>query len=153
MTNNRRYGSRPEMLRQLEALRLIIGTDALAVERLRSRQHLLVDQAADGLPVLENERNLARAHLQNGARAATAGARIAEARIEEARIVHAELADQRIERDHLGGVVGRHLHRLLGGEDVELVGIEDQALVFAGPDRLPEFGDVIARAALHIDEA
>ena len=54
---------------------------------------------------------------------------VAEAGIEEAGIVHAELADQRIERHHLGGVVGRHLHRLLRGEDVELVGIEDQALV------------------------
>src|SRR5713226_3468009 len=93
----RRHASRPEMLRQLEALRLVVRADALAVELVGPRQHPLVDQAADGLAVLQDERHLARAHLEHRARAAPAGARIAEAGIEEARVVHAELAHQRIE--------------------------------------------------------
>src|SRR6202044_3649596 len=70
-----------EMLRQLEALRLVVGADAFAVERVRARQHLLVDEAADDLAVLENERHFARTHLEHGAGAAAAGAGIAEAGI------------------------------------------------------------------------
>ena len=58
-----------------------------------------------------------------------AGAGIAEAGIEEAGIVHAEFADQGIERHHLGGVIRRHLHGFLRGQNVELAGIEDQAAV------------------------
>src|SRR5215471_4435528 len=121
----------PEMLRQLQALCLIVRPDARAIERLRPCQHILVDQAPDDLAVLQDERHLTRAHFQHRARAVSAGPCIAEARIEEARIVHTELTYQRIERHHLGGVVGRHLHGFLGGEDVELVGIEDEA--FVGP--------------------
>src|SRR5439155_548528 len=89
---------RPEMLAQLQALRLIVGADALAVERVGARQHFFVDQAADDLAVLEDERYLARAHFQHRARTLPAGAGIAEAGIEEARIMHAELADQWVER-------------------------------------------------------
>jgi hypothetical protein len=40
------------MLRQLQALCLIVGADAGAVERVRPRQHLLIDQAADDLAML-----------------------------------------------------------------------------------------------------
>src|SRR5262245_14767208 len=87
---------RAEMLGELEALGLVVGADALAVELGRALQHLLVDQPADGLAVLEDERHLARAHLEHGARATAARPRIAEAGIEEARIVDAELAHQRI---------------------------------------------------------
>ena len=141
------------MLGQLEALRLVVRADAHAVERRWPRQHLLIDQTADDLAVLEDERHLARAHLQHRAGAAAAGALVAEARIEEAGVVHAEFADQRIERHHLGGVVRRHLHRFLGSEDVELVGIEDQALVGARRDRLPEIGDGVAVALLDVDQA
>ena len=141
------------MLGQLEALRLVVGADALAVERVGARQHLLVDEAADDLAVLEDERHLARAHFEDGAGAAAAGAGIAEAGIEEAGIVDAEFADQRIERHHLRGAVRRHLHGLARGEDVELVGIEDQALVAPRLDRLPELGDVVARAAVDVDQA
>src|SRR4051812_26957707 len=86
--------SGPEMLRELERLRLVVRADAGAVERLRPLHHLLVDQPAYDLAVLEDERHLARTHLQHGARTLAAGARIAEARVEESRIVHAELADQ-----------------------------------------------------------
>src|SRR5690242_5606813 len=90
-----------EMLGELQALRLVVRADALAVKRLGTRQHRLVDEPADDLPVFEDERHFARAHLEHGAAALPARARIAEARIEEARIVHAEFADQRIERHHL----------------------------------------------------
>src|SRR5437867_9836294 len=83
----------PEMLRELEALGLVIRADALAVELGGARQHFFVHQAPDCLGVLEDERHLARAHLEHGARAAAAGAGIAEARVEEAGVMHAELAD------------------------------------------------------------
>src|SRR5262249_46306252 len=142
-----------EMLGQLESLRLVVRADALAVEQVRSLQHSLVNETADDLAMLEDEGYLARAYLQNRARPAPAGARVAEAGVEESGIVHAKLAHQRIERHHLGGVVGRHLHRLLGGEDIELVGVENEALVLARMHRLPEVGDVVARATLDVDEA
>src|SRR5437763_8618149 len=121
--------SRPEMFREFEALRLVVRADAVAVERVRPRQHLFVDQAADNLTVFENERDLARTHFEHGARAAPAGPRIAKARVEEARIVHTEFADQRIERDHFGRIIGRHLNGFLGSQDIEFIRVEDQAVV------------------------
>jgi hypothetical protein len=57
------------MLAQLQALRLIVRADAGAVELVRARDHLLIDQPADDLAVIEDERHLARAHLEHGARA------------------------------------------------------------------------------------
>ena len=51
---------------------------------------------------------------------------MAETRIEEARVMHAELAHQGIERHHLGGIVAWDIDHLLGGQDLELPGIEDQ---------------------------
>jgi hypothetical protein len=78
---------------------------------------------------------------------------IAEAGIEEARIVNAEFADQGIERHHLGRIIGRHLHGFFGGQDVELVGIENEAAVGARLHWLPEFPHVVAGAALHVDHA
>src|SRR5262249_61666932 len=61
---------RAEMLRQLEPLRLVVRADAFAVERVRPRQHFLVDEPTDDLPVLEDEGHFARAHLQHRTRAA-----------------------------------------------------------------------------------
>ena len=106
----------------------------------------------DDLTVLEDERHLARAHLEHGARTFAAGAGIAEPGIEEAGIVDAEFADQWIERHHFGRIVGRHLHRFLRCKDVELVRIEDQALVRPRLHRLPEVEDRITAAPFHIDE-
>ena len=102
--------------------------------------------------MLEDERHLARAHFQHRARALPAGAGIAETGIEEAGVMHAEFADQRIERHHLGGIVRRHLHGFLGREDVEFAGIEDEPRPVGG-DRLPEFVDAVAAAAIDIDHA
>ena len=141
-----------EVLRQFEPLRLIVRADAGAVKLVGTRQHFFVDQPADDLAVFEDERHFARAHFQHRARAEPAGSGIAEAGIEEAGVVHAEFADQRIERHHLGGIVGRHLHGFRRSQDIKLVGIEDQALVGARGDRLPEIGDVIGGAALDVDD-
>src|ERR1700730_4706432 len=94
--------SRFEMLRQLQALGLVVRPDALAIKLVRLRQHLLINEPADDLTVLEDERHFARAHFENGARATAASARIAKSRIEKARIMYAKLADQRIKRHHLG---------------------------------------------------
>src|SRR5678815_5598553 len=59
----------PEMLGELQALRLVVRADALAVERLGTRQHGLVDEPPDDLPVLKDERHFARAHLEHCAAA------------------------------------------------------------------------------------
>ncbi len=141
-----------EMFGELEALRLIVRADALAVEFLRQRHHLLIDEAADDLAVLEDEGHFARAHFEHRAGALPAGPGIAEAGVEEARIMHAKFTDQRIERHHLGGVGRRHLHGFLGGEDVELARIEDQAFVRSRADRLPEFPDRITRAPIDVEK-
>ena len=84
---------------------------------------------------------------------AAAGLAVAEAGIEEAGIVHAELADQRIEGHHLGGIVGRHVHRLARHQDVELVGIEDQLRRPVARDRLPEIERVVVVALVDVDDA
>src|SRR4030095_2315855 len=102
------------MLGELQALRLIVRTDALAVQFLRPRKHFLVDQTADNLSMFENERHLSRTHFKNGARALAAGSGISKTRIEEARIVDAEFANERVERHHLRGIVGRRPHPLPG---------------------------------------
>src|ERR1700722_1375756 len=73
-----------EMLGEFQALRLVVGADALTVHRIRPRQHFLVNKTADDLPMLENERHFARAHFQNRTRTFAAGTGIAEAGIEEA---------------------------------------------------------------------
>src|SRR5215472_10417700 len=49
-----------EMFRQFEPLGLVIGTDTAAVEVFGTRQHFLVDQSADDLPVLQDKRHFAR---------------------------------------------------------------------------------------------
>src|SRR5262249_48443647 len=145
--------SSTKMLGQLEALCLVIRTDAAAIESIGPRQHMFVDQAADDLAVLDNERHLVGTHLQYRARATPACARITKPRIEKARVMDAEFADQRIKRNHLGGVIGRHLDGFLGCQDVKLIGIENQAAVVPCPDWLPEFRDVVAGAAIHVDHA
>src|SRR5262245_47858098 len=90
--------SSAEVLRELETLCLVVRADPVAVELHRTAEHLLVEEATDGLAVLKDERYLARTYLKDGARAAPAGAGVTEARVEEARVVDAEFADERIER-------------------------------------------------------
>lgn len=73
------------MLRQLQALSLVVRA-GLSVEALRPLGHALIDEARHDLPVFEDERHLARAHLQHGAGALAPSRRMAEAWIEEAGI-------------------------------------------------------------------
>ncbi len=93
-----------------------------------------------------------RAHLEHRAGAGAAGLGMAEAGIEETGIVDAELADQRIVGQHLRGMIRRHHHRLLGGEDVEIVGIEHQRALAPGGNRLPEVERVVMGDLLDVDQ-
>ena len=63
---------------------------------------------------------------QTAAGAGAAGPQ-AEAGVEEARVMDPELAHQGIVGLHLGGVVFRNGDRLLRGENVEVVRVENQA--------------------------
>lgn len=56
-------GLNPEMLRELESLRLIVGPNAHPIESLRALEHMLVNKPANDLTVLKNEGNLARANF------------------------------------------------------------------------------------------
>src|SRR3569623_3343864 len=103
---------------------------------LRRRQHFFINETPDDLAMLENEGHFARTHLQYRARPLPARAGMTEARIEEACVVNTEFADQRVDRHHFGGVIRRHLHRFLCREDGELAGIENEAAVWPGADRL-----------------
>src|SRR6267142_2007600 len=76
----------PKMLAQLQALRLIVRADAMAVHGSGPGQHFLIYQPADDLAVLEDERHFARPHFQHRAGALPTGAGVAEAGIEEAGI-------------------------------------------------------------------
>ena len=75
----------------------------------------------------------------------------AEAGIEEAGIMDPELADHGVVGDHLGGMVGRHRHRLARRQDVELVGVEDQAAIAVDVERLPELAGVVAADQVDVD--
>ena len=64
----------------------------------------------------------------------------------------AELADRRVDRRHFGGEIGGDLHLLARGENIELVGIEDQPPVRARADRLPEILRRVAAGAIDVDD-
>ena len=77
-----------------------------------------------------------------------------ETRVHEAGVVYAELADKRIEGQHLGRVRWRNAHRLLRGEDVELIWIEDQPPpVAADANRLPVILDGAGADLVDVDDA
>src|SRR5689334_18266112 len=100
-----------EVLGEHRALMLVAGAGLLAVEDVGLGCHALECQLADGLAVLDHERDVAGAHLQRraGAAAVPVG-RVAEARIEEAGVVRAQLAGRGVVGEHLGGVAGGHAH-------------------------------------------
>ena len=95
---------------------------ALPVELVRPGNQPLVDEAAEDLAVLDQERHLVRAHFEDRAAAGTAGLGGAEARIEETGEMDPEFADKGVVGQHLGGMVGRHDDRLARRENVEIVG-------------------------------
>jgi len=123
----------------------------LAIDALGRLGEGLIDQPADDLPVLEDEGHLVAPHLQHGARTLAVARRMSEAGVEEAGVMHAEFAHQRVERHHLGGMCRRHPHRLLGGEDVELVRVQHQRAAL--PDRLPVIKHRERPLAVDVDEA
>ncbi len=135
----RRPAQRPELLRKLELLALIVRLPGVAVQRLRPLCHALVFQPADALAVLEQKRHFVRADFEHAAAAAgLARCRVpSEPRIEESGVVHAKFAGARLVGEHLGGEVRRDRDRFLGHQDVELVGIEDQPRVAMKLDGLP----------------
>src|SRR5215470_18734726 len=102
--------------------------------------------------MFDNEWHFAGTHLQDRTRAAPACARIPKARIEEASVMDTKFADEGIKGHHFGRVVRRHLDGFLRGQDVELARIKNQGAIAPCSDRLPEFGDVIAGAAVHINK-
>src|SRR5262245_11569170 len=142
-----------EVFRQLQALRLVVRADALAVDLVGDLGELVVNQAPDDLSILQNERDVEAAHFEHGLGPRRLPRRIAEAGIEEAGIVHPILADQRIERPHLGDIGRGHRHALLRGEDVELVRVENEAAVAAEMHRLPELIGVVSPDRIDIDHA
>ena len=68
------------MLRQLQALALIVGFDVRTVELFRTRDEALINEARHKLSVFEYERRIVTAHFQRRTRtAAVAFRRVAEA--------------------------------------------------------------------------
>ena len=97
----------PEMLAQLQRLALVVALPSISGRREypAPRSCSSYNEAADDLPVLENERHLvAPSPPAPRARPDPARCGVAEAWVHEARVVHAKFPDQRIERHHLGGV-------------------------------------------------
>src|SRR6516162_3877138 len=92
------------MFRQRQPLALIGRADGAAVELVRSGDQALVDEAAEDLAVLDQERDLVGAYFEHGTAAGTAALGGAKARIKETREMYAELADK--------GVVGQHFRRV-----------------------------------------
>ena len=92
-----------------------------------------------------------RTDLKHGAGAENVARAVAKAGIEEAGIVDAELAHGRIESHHFCGEVGGNAHSLLGRQDVEIAGVEDDGLVPGFADGFPEVVDgvVIQHAQVH----
>src|SRR5262245_27483537 len=78
-----------EVLRQLQALRLVVRADALAVDLVGDLGEFVVDQSANDLPILQNERDVEAAHFEHGLGPRRLSRRVAEAGIEEAGIMHA----------------------------------------------------------------
>ena len=61
--------------------------------------------------------------------------------------MNAKLPDRRIDRRHFRREIRWNLHSLPRSQNIELVGIKDQAPVLAGADGLPEIFDGVSRAA------
>lgn len=140
------------MLRELEPLRLIIGAEVEAVKPLRAVQHVFVDETADDLAMLQNERHLVTADFEHRPAAAAAGRRMAEPGVKETGIMNAELAHQRIERRHLGGIEWRYMNGLAGNEDVEFVRVEDEVIAAAAVEGLPEIENRMLGFLVDVDD-
>src|SRR5437870_4229031 len=83
-----------EMLRQGQALALVGRAAGCPVELVGPGDQALVHEPADDLAVLDHERDLVRAHFEDGP--ATGPARLGhtEAGIKEARVMHPKFSDE-----------------------------------------------------------
>ena len=68
---------------------------------------------------------------------------VAEPRIEEPGVVRAQLTTRRVERGHLRSERGRNPHALLGEQQVEPLGVEDDALALLAHHALPVVVDAM----------
>src|SRR5215469_1959086 len=125
------------MLGKFQPLTLVVGADSLAIDLWRRIREPLEQKAADDLAVFQNERYLPASHLQHCPGAAAFAGFMPEARIKKPGIVDAELAHQRIERHHFRSKVGWYGYSLAGGQNVELVGIQDDRVGPARHDWIP----------------
>src|SRR5271169_6242139 len=114
------------MFRQFQPLSLIVRHRRRAIERVGAIGKFFKDETTDRLTVFEEERHIAAANLEDRSGAWPPVGAMAEAGVEKAGVMDAKLADRRINRRHLGGEVGRDLHLLARGENIELVGVKDE---------------------------
>src|SRR6516225_12352768 len=144
------------MFRQRQPLALIGRADLAAVELVRSRDQALVDEAAEDLAVLDQERDLVGAHFENSPAPRTTALGGTKARIEETGEMDAEFADKGVVGQHFGRVIGRYDDRLARSENVEIVWVEDDPARAAGPavgvDRLPEVARIVLIDPVDIDQ-
>src|ERR1700691_5925898 len=142
----------PKMLRQLEPLVLVVGIRPRAIEFVGRDGEFFVHEAPDRLAALEQDRHVAAATLEHRRRERAPVRALPESWIEEAGVVDAKLAERRVDRRHLGGEIGRDLHLLARSENIKLIGIENQAPVVAGVNRLPEILHGVAAQAIDVDD-
>jgi len=135
------------MLGQFQALALIVARFP-AIERGRVTRHVFIDELCDRLPVLENERHIARADFKNSARPTRIRP---EARIEKAGIMGAEFTQLRRDRRHFCGLSRRHADAFARGEDVEILRVQDQPPLMR-EERLPIVGDFMAANGPKVDQ-
>ena len=153
-------GSAPERASQGEVLGPVARPlAAFAVEIARTSPGPEVAELEEDLPVLEQERDIVGANLENGRGPVAHGAPLgvlfpAETGVEEACVVVADLAHADVDRQHLGCQVRGDPQALAAGEDVEAAGVEDAgAALTTGVDRLPEIEAIVDCGAREVDRS
>ena len=135
------------MLGQLEGLALVVGT-SVAVEAVGDLEAVEEVELEEGLAVFDEEGDVVGADLEDGAGAAG----FAEAVVEETGVVGAQLADADVVGGHDGGELGGDADALLAGEDVELLGLDDQAAALGGVDGFEEVEGVVGLFAGEVED-
>ena len=97
-----------------------------------------------------------RAYFEHRTAASAAAFDSTEAGIEKTGKVHAKLADKGVVGQHFGGMVGRHDDCFARGQNVEIVGVENDPARLSWPamsiDRLPEIARVVVVDPIDIDQ-
>src|SRR6202023_3320797 len=104
----------------------------------------------DYLAIFEKEWNLVTANFENSAGGGTIVPRCPEPGIKKACVMHPKYPHGWVDRNHFGSEIGRDMELFLGGENVELVRIEDQPFVRLRPDFNPIIGDSVV-LMIHIE--